>query len=115
MPWVDKNECTGCGICVEECPVDVISLVNDLAEIDMDGCIRCGICHDVCPQDAIRHDSERIPEEIEANVKKVKGFLKHFDSEKEKQACLRRSMNHFKFMKTIAEKTLEHLEKLKKE
>ena len=26
MPWVDKNECTGCGICVEECPVDTISM-----------------------------------------------------------------------------------------
>jgi len=26
MPWIDKNKCTGCGICIRECPVDAISM-----------------------------------------------------------------------------------------
>ena len=59
MPWVDEEKCTGCGICVEECPVDVISLSagqagmeGEKAEINMDECIHCGVCRDVCPQEA---------------------------------------------------------------
>ncbi|GAH62391.1 unnamed protein product [marine sediment metagenome] len=80
----------------------------------MDKCIRCGDCHDICPQEAVRYDSERIPEEIEANVEKVKEYMKHFDSEEKKQACLKRCMNFFKKEKTVAEKTLTQLENLKK-
>jgi formate hydrogenlyase subunit 6/NADH:ubiquinone oxidoreductase subunit I len=49
MPWVDKDKCVSCGICVEECPVDTIFIKDEKAEIDMIGCIRCGRCHDVCP------------------------------------------------------------------
>ncbi|MCK4423785.1 MAG: 4Fe-4S binding protein [Candidatus Omnitrophica bacterium] len=29
MPWVDKSKCTGCGRCVEECPVDTIAMEDD--------------------------------------------------------------------------------------
>ena len=61
MPWVDKDKCTGCSICVEECPVSTIHIENEIAEIDMNNCIRCGSCHEVCPEDAVRHDSETIP------------------------------------------------------
>ena len=33
MPWVAKDMCIGCGICVEECPVDAIVMEDDVAEI----------------------------------------------------------------------------------
>jgi ferredoxin len=91
MPWVDRNECVGCGICVEECPVDAISLVNEKAEINMDECIRCGNCHEVCPQEAVKHDSERIPQEVKINAERVEGYMKHFDNEAGKQACLKKN------------------------
>jgi ferredoxin len=114
MPWVDKNECTGCGTCVEECPVNAIAMKNEKAEIDMDQCIRCGICHKVCPEHAVKHDSEKIPQEVEVNVEKVKEYMEHFKNEEEKQACLKRSMNFFKKERTVAERTLEELEKMRK-
>jgi len=114
MPWVDKNECTGCGTCVEECSVDAITMENEKAEIDMDKCIRCGKCHEVCPEHAVKHDIERIPQEVEANVEKVKGYMKHFTNGSEKQMCLKRSTNFFKFERTVAELTLEELEKMRK-
>ena len=59
MPWIDENICVGCGICVEECPVDAISMENGKAEIDMKKCIRCKKCHEICPQNAVKHDNEK--------------------------------------------------------
>jgi len=34
--------CIGCGICVEECPVDAIVMEDEMAEIYMNDCIHCG-------------------------------------------------------------------------
>lgn len=36
MPWIDENGCIGCGICVDECPVDTIYMEDDKAIVDMD-------------------------------------------------------------------------------
>ena len=64
MSWINGEDCNGCGICVEECPVITIEMKDEEAEIIMDGCICCGICHDICPQDAVKHDGEKTPEKI---------------------------------------------------
>ena len=50
---VDKEKCTGCETCVEECPADAISMAEDKAVVDPDTCIDCGACVDACPVDAI--------------------------------------------------------------
>ena len=50
---VDKEKCTGCELCVEECPSEAISMASDKAEIDVDACVDCGACVDVCPVEAI--------------------------------------------------------------
>jgi len=117
MPWIDKNKCVGCGICVEECPVDAILMENEVAEINMNDCIRCGKCHDVCPEEAVRHDSEKIPDEVKANVEKTKNFMdacaKYLGNVEEKQKCLNRMIKHFNQDKIVAEKTIEELEALR--
>lgn len=107
VPWVKQEDCTGCGICVEQCPVNAIDLEHDKARINMDDCIRCGKCHDVCPQDAVRHDSELIPIEIEANIQKTKQLMNHFGSTQEKIDFLERMIKHFNKEKKVAEKSLE--------
>ncbi|HIH40290.1 MAG TPA: 4Fe-4S binding protein, partial [Halobacteria archaeon] len=44
----------GCETCVDECPVEAISMNDDgIAVIDEDECIDCEACVDVCPNDAI--------------------------------------------------------------
>ena len=111
MPWVDEEKCVACGVCVEECPVNAITMENQTARINMEECIKCGLCHEVCPEGAVRHAKERIPREVEANLEKVKRNINHFSDEEERQACLKRNMNYFKFIGTIAEKTLQQLEK----
>lgn len=54
MPaYVDPDICTGCETCVEECPVEAISIVDDVAKVDEELCTECGLCVDVCPSEAI--------------------------------------------------------------
>jgi ferredoxin len=117
MPWIDKDICTSCGTCVEECPVDTIYMEGEAAEIDMENCIHCGLCHDVCPENAVKHDSEKIPGRIEANVSETKKFMmdceKYLNDAKEKGKCLERMIRHFKSEKLIAERTLRELESIK--
>ncbi len=51
---VDPAGCIGCGICVDQCPTDAITMDEDgKAVIDPDLCIACGICANVCPVGAI--------------------------------------------------------------
>ncbi|MFP3953070.1 MAG: DUF362 domain-containing protein, partial [Candidatus Acetothermia bacterium] len=57
MPWVNE-ECEGCGVCLESCPVDAIEVNNGKAIIDNATCTRCGDCFETCPLDAIRPNSE---------------------------------------------------------
>jgi len=51
---VDALSCTGCGMCVEICPVEAIALsAEDTAGVSAEACIGCGLCATVCPVDAI--------------------------------------------------------------
>jgi NAD-dependent dihydropyrimidine dehydrogenase PreA subunit len=50
----EKDRCTGCGACVEICPVNVIKMVGDFPVIDRDWCIGCGVCAIPCPTSAVR-------------------------------------------------------------
>lgn len=117
MPWIDGVKCTGCGICIEECPAGVIWMESEKAVINMEGCIRCGICHDVCPSEAVRHDSEKIPDIVIDNVEKTKKSIDacaKYLGEEEKWKCLERIIRSLNREKIIADKTLIELRKLKK-
>ena len=50
---VDIEKCTGCGDCVEVCPVEVITLENEKAVVDGENCIDCEACVTECPTEAI--------------------------------------------------------------
>ena len=50
---VDKEKCTGCESCVEECPSEAITMVDDKAAVDVDACVDCGACVDACSVEAI--------------------------------------------------------------
>jgi len=63
LPHIAKEDCTGCGKCVNVCPVEALSLVsaNDpnnknrkIAVLNEDICLGCGVCVRACPTKALR-------------------------------------------------------------
>lgn len=65
---VDREKCTGCGECVKDCPVQVISLEGGWPELvaeRADQCIECQHCLAVCPEGAVsvlgRNPAESLP------------------------------------------------------
>jgi NAD-dependent dihydropyrimidine dehydrogenase PreA subunit len=55
---IDQTACTGCGICLEVCPHQVIKLTEKRAAIlDLDACMECGACAKNCPVAAIQVDA----------------------------------------------------------
>ena len=51
---IDQNKCIGCGICVDVCPHNVISINDKIAYLsNKDRCIECGACDKNCPTNAL--------------------------------------------------------------
>ncbi len=49
-----RRACTGCGKCIDECPMDAISIdAEGHYCIDPELCTDCGSCADICPEGAI--------------------------------------------------------------
>jgi nitroreductase/NAD-dependent dihydropyrimidine dehydrogenase PreA subunit len=69
MIVADKDQCTGCGLCVKICHEHCIALVDDAASINYELCSTCAQCIAVCPQQAISwngvgpvaYDETRLP------------------------------------------------------
>lgn len=54
---IDKEECKGCGLCVDSCPPECLKLARELnaygahpAMYVGEGCTGCGICFYCCPE-----------------------------------------------------------------
>ena len=53
-PVVNKDECTGCGVCVDVCPMGAIELIDGTAQINNEKCRNCGLCLGECSVEAIK-------------------------------------------------------------
>ncbi|TET59122.1 4Fe-4S dicluster domain-containing protein [Candidatus Aerophobetes bacterium] len=53
-PVIDEDLCTGCEICIDECPNDCLELVDDVVKlVRPEACDGKGECAEVCPTEAI--------------------------------------------------------------
>lgn len=64
-----KEDCCGCGSCVQRCPKSCIAMVEDeegflYPKADESVCIDCGLCEQVCP--IIHQSEERTPKAVYA-------------------------------------------------
>jgi ferredoxin len=51
---LDDGKCTGCGMCLEVCPHNVLEMNRTHVRIQSrDACMECGACSRNCPFDAI--------------------------------------------------------------
>ena len=54
LAYINPEECTGCGTCVDRCQVHAIREDNGVSVVDRAKCIGCGLCVTGCPSGAAR-------------------------------------------------------------
>ena len=51
----DINRCVACGICVQQCPREALSVYKGCyAVVDVSKCVGCGLCEKACPAGSIK-------------------------------------------------------------
>lgn len=71
---IEKQKCTGCGVCVSVCPKKCIKMVSDeegflYPVIDENLCIHCNLCKRKCHALDIHEDNKYIPKSFAAYSK----------------------------------------------
>lgn len=59
---IDMNKCTGCGMCENYCPVDVIRFNRETRQPEIkfvEDCMLCLLCENRCPVEAITVTKEK--------------------------------------------------------
>jgi uncharacterized protein (DUF362 family) len=52
-PEANRELCTACETCIDQCPVSALTMKDDLPVVDPETCITCFCCQEICPEMAI--------------------------------------------------------------
>jgi len=118
---VNMEKCTGCGICAQNCPIEVLNefdankgirkavyvpfpqAVPLKYAIDQDNCIKCRLCQKVCPANAVDFDQQ--PQNVEINVGSIilaPGF-EEFDP------CLKAEYGYGRYLNVVSSIEFERI------
>ncbi len=118
---VNMEKCTGCGICAQNCPIEVLNefdankgirkavyvpfpqAVPLKYAIDQDNCIKCRLCQKVCPANAVDFDQQ--PETVKINVGSIilaPGF-EEFDP------CLKTEYGYRRYLNVVSSIEFERI------
>ncbi len=94
---IDKDNCTKCGLCVKDCPMNILEMTNEGANVKQEVCLFCGHCLAICPKNVVSISGfEDEPIELkETELVDADEFLTHMKT--------RRSVRHFKADKVSKE------------
>jgi MinD superfamily P-loop ATPase len=67
IPYVEKNRCNGCRICVDFCKYNALAYINNKLHIFEEICHSCGGCVLLCPEDAL-YEKDKIIGEIKKGI-----------------------------------------------
>ncbi len=56
FPVINAFRCDGCGVCLGQCPAQIMGLINGKAAYLQMLCEECGICAEACPIGAIHFE-----------------------------------------------------------
>ena len=56
---VDDELCIGCGVCLDRCQMDALTLENEKSTPNYDRCIGCGVCVPTCPEEALSMEKKK--------------------------------------------------------
>lgn len=106
MMIVDKDKCIGCNLCVNDCMVRDIEVIDGKAHMKNKACFKCGHCVAICPKNAVCTDEynmedvkEYNKEEFPIDADNLLNFIK-----------FRRSIRHFKSSDVEVEKLSKIIE-----
>ncbi|MBN2656613.1 MAG: nitroreductase family protein [Spirochaetales bacterium] len=98
LPYIDKELCTGCGLCAADCTARAI--IKEKIELIEKKCIFCGHCYAICPVGAVKI-TDQIPIEDQ-------GDRVGFSGQLELLMTMRRSVRHYKD-KPVSRELLERI------
>jgi heterodisulfide reductase subunit A len=120
--YVDESKCTGCGICTQKCPVEVVDEYNKgfkvrkaiyvkypqavplIFSIDKDQCIGCGNCERQCKAGAIAYGQEDETKELNVGSIILSPGFDEFDLLKK-----RKEYGYGKFPNVVSSLELERM------
>ena len=115
---IDEDKCTGCGLCIPNCPEGALQIIDDKARLVSDlFCDGLGACIGDCPEGAIsvvereaeKYDEKKVMENIaEKGRNVIKAHLEHLKSHNQAEY-------YRQAVKYLKEKGIENPEEPEKE
>jgi Na+-translocating ferredoxin:NAD+ oxidoreductase subunit B len=53
VAFTNPDACEGCGLCVDRCQMEALSIIDEKAVLSVDRCIGCGLCVSTCPTQSL--------------------------------------------------------------